>query len=398
MKKHIDSSSRYNDQLEQPWFDVIASLKVKDKEFDESFELLRNVCFLGKDIPDDPDMDRMRAADKALRDVVKIFKPQLVEDIRVKEVEVDKKGYSMTGRQYVFMMYKHFTSTDVNLKLHSLTDLIKCEWMGDSEKDMKQYRNTAREIMDSIPENKLGRNEEIIKQQFQTALADQMSKSKDSLIIADMVHYNRAMTEPDVKGDYCYDYLWRRLNTRIKLFHQKDMTSQWRNKQRHGQRGVPDTAVAMATMDDETEHPTLTSFNGEKGTGEEQGTTPEDTEGKKKLCIRFQTGNCTGGDTCTYSHEKSKDPDALRNMLKVACAQNIRLTKKIEGGTGVNRTESQLLGKSQGKGKKRHEVNFCITFLKKLKPRCDGTCGREHLTQPEINERRKAIKAVQSGQ
>jgi hypothetical protein len=179
------------------------------------------------------------------------------------------------------------------------------------------------------------------------------------------------------------------------------MTTQWKNKQRHGKVGVPNTAVAMATMDDETEHPTLAPFtgkgNGEKGTGEGQGTTPEGTEGKKKFCIRFQTDNCTRGDTCTYSHETSKDPDALRNMLKVACAQNIRLTKKIEGGTGVNRTESPSPGKSQGKRKKRHEVNFCITFLKKVNPPCDGTCGREHLTQREINERRKAITAVPSG-
>ena len=134
-----------------------------------------------------------------------------------------------TPSQSMDSSFEPMTPGNRNLKLHSLTDLIKCEWMGDSEKDMKQYRNTAREIMDSIPENIIGRNEEIIKQQFQTALADQMLKSKDSLIIADMVHYNRAMTESDVKGDYCYDYLWRRLNTRIKLFHQKDMISQWKN-------------------------------------------------------------------------------------------------------------------------------------------------------------------------
>ena len=48
------------------------------------------------------------------------------------------------------------------------------------EKDMKKYRNTAREIMDSISENTLGQTEEVRKQQFQTALANQMSKSKDT--------------------------------------------------------------------------------------------------------------------------------------------------------------------------------------------------------------------------
>ena len=267
---------------------------------------------------------------------------------------------------------------------------------------MKQYRNTAREIMDSIPENTVGQTEEIRKQQFQIALADQMSRSKDPLIIADMAHYNRAMTEPGIKGDYCFDYLWRRLNMRIKLFHQKDMTSEWKNKHKNGAVGVPQTAAAMATKEDEDEwNPTLGAFGkgkGKKGPGKGRGTTPEHTDGKKGFCLLFQTGTCTRGDTCTYAHETPKDSAELQKMLKVACAQNGRLAKKLEGGTGATRSSSPAPGKGDGKGKKRPEVNFCIKFLKKVSPACDGMCGKEHLTQPEINEKRKALTAAQGGQ
>jgi hypothetical protein len=278
--------------------------------------------------------------------------------------------------------------------------LIKYEWVGDTEKEMKQYRNTVREIMDSIPENTLGQTEEIRKQQFQTALADQMSRSKDALIVADMAHYNRAMTEPGIKGDYCYDYLWRRLNMRIKLFHQKDITSEWKNKHKHGAVGVPMTAAAMAAKDEEAEHPTLAPFTGKKGKkglGKGQGTTPGSTDGKKGYCIQFQTGNCTRGDTCTYSHETPNDPTELQKMLKLACVQNGRMAKKLEGGTGAARSGSPAPGKGEGKGKKRPDVNFCIKFLKKVTPPCDGMCGKDHLTQPEINEKRKVLTAAQSG-
>jgi hypothetical protein len=179
------------------------------------------------------------------------------------------------------------------------------------------------------------------------------------------------------------------------------MTSEWKNKHKNGAVGVPGTAAAMATKDDGTEYPTLAPFagkgNGKKGPGKGRGTTPERNDGKKGFCIQFQTGSCTRGDTCTYSHDTPKDSAELQKMLKVACAQNGRLNKKLEGANGATRNSSPAPGKGDGKGKKRPDVNFCIKFLKKVTPPCDGMCGKDHLTQPEINEKRKSLMASQPG-
>ena len=174
MKKYIDATSKFMDGHERVWFDAIEQLPLGDEFFEDSFKKLADMCWCGDPTTgwNNKDIIRMSACDKALREVTKIFTRQLLDEVQVQETETDKLGYSMTGRQYVLMMYKFFKSTDVTLSLHSLHDLIKYQWKGDSKVQITKYRNTFRTIMESIPTEELGHTQDIRDQQFQRALEE----------------------------------------------------------------------------------------------------------------------------------------------------------------------------------------------------------------------------------
>ena len=91
-------------------------------------------------------------------------------------------------------------------------------------------------------------------------------------------------------------------------------------------------------------------------------------------------------------HDKPKTSEEKDKVMNALLKQNETLSKRA----GSPAPKGKGKGKDKTKGSRPY-VNFCMKFLKKADPPCDGKCGQDHLTQPQINETREKMTEEAKG-
>ena len=324
---------------------------------------------------------------------------------------MDAQGHSVTGRMMILMMYRYFVSNNVNHGVHTIADLMKYKWQGDHKNEMLKFRNRFKELMEAIPEEELGATEDSRKRAFQKCLEEQMKRSKDEKLKADLIQYDLSLTEDEDQGRkryYNFDFLWRRLNHRVTNFRQDEAEKEWEQRDTmHRLPMNPFTPGETGNKDGKggkgdkggkggkgggkggknggkRPHSTppgqVGNQNGGNGNNATKGLKPQDI-----FCVKFQNNQCQNGAKCVFKHEKPKN-DAEKAILQASMAKMI--TKLQSKARSRSNTPTPKVKK------KVPRVKYCgkhAQFLrKKITEDCtDPNCKYEHMSLEKIKSETK---------
>ena len=201
-----------------------------------------------------------------------------------------KKGIHAKGRQALFMIHKHFSTSQKHGAVYDLEDLMAIQMIND---DLKGFVSRWDAVIAGMKEDPGDRWKEAY---FHNSI------KRFNPLEHDLAIYDRA-PEGDANHTYAFliksarDYLERRRLEKMRNANKRAISGKGREA---------------------TPAPTRNAAPGVPGAG---------------LCYDFQKGKCTRGDACKYRHEKSKGEEKGKGKGKKGKSRSPSRTRSMSPGS-----------------------------------------------------------------